>query len=436
MMRAINSFLYLQSIRCRNISKAEADMAITVSKKNSTIIGGQTYDSFKNGESGLSKFFKRIQPVTLNTIDQDHQLLPLLLLHDLDSSLLTPGIESPLVAIYHQLEVIFNFGDHEHDEIRAKIPVLVSSVPDSLDKTRQKYEMEKQEHELPLSIEVVDTTLPRKKTTADEHTSIRDSLVVDDDKSIKKSSSDQNLQEPKLSEEIKRISMNVPPSIRPNMIDTSLASTLEASLSIISPCTPSRPMLMEPSSTIDSILQPPTETFVGLLPPPRRARKKESISEEFYKRTTSSRSSSTTRSSPFSSNSRPISPISLHHTPTEHLSFCESTPPLSPPPLSPPPSIPRNIRLNQSKSSCTNTPLDYPISRKRSNSTDEDYSKSIKSHYFCAELPPIPPAITRQKLPSIPTIEKEENRKTKMYYEDETDEEEEEEIYNFFLKQL
>jgi hypothetical protein len=87
--------------------------------------------------------------------------------------------------------------------------------------------------------------------------------------------------------------------------------------------------------------------------------------------------------------------------------------------------------------------LDCQLTRKRSNSTDnengcilEDYSTSITSHYCSADLPPIPPAITRQKLPSIPSIDKEENRKTRMYYEEESDDEEEdEEDYHFFLQQ-
>jgi hypothetical protein len=57
----------------------------------------------------------------------------------------------------------------------------------------------------------------------------------------------------------------------------------------------------------------------------------------------------------------------------------------------------------------------------------------VTSHYFGAELPPIPPPMTRQRLPSLPMenslvegegVDKEENRKTRMYYEDESDDEE------------
>lgn len=370
-----------------------------------------------------------MQPVTLNTLDQQNQLLPLLLIHDISNCVLTPGIESTLITIYHQLEVTFNFGDQGHDDIRAKIPIIVSSVPESDDKTKKKYNVEKQDHILPLSADVIDTS--KKKTTADEHTVSRGSSLADDDKSVL---SDQSINFLKLSEEVKRLSVSISSASKPSSIDTSLASSLDPSLSITSPSTPHKTTLTEPSSVEDVVLTPPTDTFAGLLPPPRRARRKDTIGEDFYKRTTSSRSSSTTRSAP-SLNSRPISPASLHHTPSDHSSLCE-TPPMSPPPLSPPPSVPRNLRLSQSKSSCTNTPLDHPITRKRSNSTDEDYAKTIKSHYFGADLPPLPPAITRQKLPSLPAIEKEEHRKTRMYYEDETDEEDEEEIYNFFMNQL
>ncbi|GAA5813804.1 hypothetical protein MFLAVUS_007291 [Mucor flavus] len=440
-------FIYTQLIqteiyRCRNISKAEADMAITASKKNSTIVGGQTYESFKNGDSGLSKFFKRIQPVTLNTIDQDHQLLPLLLLHDLGSSVLTPAIESPLVAIYHQLEVTFNFGGHELEEIRAKIPVLVSSVPDSIikhDKTKKKYEMEIQLHKSPVSYEVIDTSSNSSKkaihrSTMDESVinTMKDSFVgLPNEKTLKKALSDQNLQQPKF-KEIHRRSITPPPPPKPNMLDTKLANALESSSSIVSPITPSRPTLIDYSKPDDPVLQPPTETFVGLLPPPRRARKKEMGNDVSYGRAIS-RSSNSRFSA---TGSRSTSPISIHNTPIEynmhsHLSSTDSfisTPLLSPPP----PTTPRTmIRLNQSKSSCTNAGSNYATHyKRRSNSIDngihnEDYSKSVTSHYFCAELPPIPPAITRQKLPSIPAVEgKEEHRKTRMYYEDESDEEE------------
>ncbi|GAA5805394.1 hypothetical protein HPULCUR_010910 [Helicostylum pulchrum] len=453
-------FIYTQLIqteiyRCRNISKAEADMAITASKKNSTIIGGQTYESFKNGDSGLSKFFKRIQPVTLNTIDQDHQALPLLLLHDLGSSVLTPAIESPLVAIYHQLEVTFNFGGHELEEIRAKIPVLVSSVPDSIikgNKTRKKYEMEIQLHKTPVSYEVIDTSSSNKKTihrsTMDESVMKKDSMVgLHNEKTLKKALSDQNLQQQHQQQKFKEIyrrSITPPPPPKPNMLDTKLANTLlESNMSVISPITPNRPTLIDYSKPDDPVLQPPTETFVGLLPPPRRARKKEND-------ISCARATSRSSNSPFSAtgSSRSTSPISIHTTPIEynmhaHLSSTDSI--ISTPPLSPPPTTPRTIRLNQSKSSCTNAGSDYATHyKRRSNSIDngihnEDYSKSVTSHYFCAELPPIPPAITRQKLPSIPTVEeKEEHRKTRMYYEDESDEEEVDDanVYNFFLQQI
>lgn len=499
-------FIYTQLIqteiyRCRNISKAEADMAAMASKKTSTMVGGQIYESFKNGDVGLSKFFKRIQPVTLNTIDPEADVLPLLLLHNLrENSLLTPGIESPLISIYHQLEVTFNFGSgQQHDEIRAKIPVLVSSVPESVSKVQnrdslqpntltatEKYLMEKQLHRMPLSVEVIDTNLSLDKKLSNNRSTIEDpdmaamsasTLVVDEDRSIKKSVSDQNMQQTMVKdvENEKRRSITPPPSFtKPNMINTQLANTLESSMSLTSPYTPTRPTLVSSrtSQSADLVLQPPIESFSGLLPPPRRARKKESpasLSGDEYSGNRSASSASSRSALPLpplptnSSNSsigggghhsRPTSPMSIslsttgggngnyhafkHNTSSDYI----STPPQSPLP----PSTPRTLlRLNQSRSSCTTSSIDSQLSRKRSNSTNnenfivDDYARSITSHYCSADLPPIPPAppaITRQKLPSLPNVDKDENRKTRMYYEDESDDEEDDdEDYTFFLQQ-
>lgn len=474
-------------------------MAVLASKKNSTMIGGQIYESFKNGDAGLSKFFKRIQPVTLNTIDPEADVLPLLLLHTLrDTSLLTPGIESPLISIYHQLEVTFNFGGgQQHDEIRAKIPILVSSVPDSVIKqksrdsllpntptTIEKYLMEKQLHRVPHSVEVIDTNNSLDKKLSDRNTldepaimSMRNNvLTLDEDKSIKKSVSDQNMQQTitKVMEDEKRRSITPPPSFtKPNMINTQLANTFESSVSLTSPYTPNRPTLVSSrtSQSADLVLQPPMESFSGLPPPPRRARKKESPSsvssvEEYSSSRVANNNISSasnkrsalplpplptsSNSSIGSNNSRPTSPMSISlsttgggngnyqafkHTSSEYI----STPPQSPLP----PSTPRSLlRLNQSRSSCTTSSIDSQLSRKRSNSTNnenfavDDYSRTITSHYCSADLPPIPPAITRQKLPSLPNVDKDENRKTRMYYEDESDDEEDdEEDYTFFLQQ-
>ncbi|KAI9358718.1 hypothetical protein BD770DRAFT_67807 [Pilaira anomala] len=420
-------------------------MAITASKKNSTIMSGQTYESFKNGDSGLSKFFKRIQPVTLNTMDpqqqqQEQQELPILLLHELNS-LLTPGIESPLVAIYHQLEITFNFGLHQ-EEIRAKIPVLVSSVPSSTvqenKKTRKKkYEIENQLHTCPFSTELIDTS--STKDTLYYHTLNDNSSTITQVSSsssssdtncslLKKTVSDQNLK-PK---DIQRTGSMTPPSPtnRPKMLDTQLANTLKSS--ITTPMTSP----MTPNKFID-YSQPLTDAtaFTGLPPPPRRARKKESIQEDF-----SNRRTITTR------HSRPNSPtISLHTPPpysyekyNNHQQQQDTW--MGVVPTASSSSRTTTVRLlNQSKSSGTSSTSSNSRIQQKRRSNSIDYSKLVKNHYVCAELPPIPPPITRQRLPSIPTAaeEKEEHRKTRMYYEDESDEEEDEaEIYNFFLQQL
>ena len=446
-------------------------MAIMASKKNSTLVGGQTQETFKNGDAGLSKFFKRIQPISLNTIDVELSSIPLLILHDLKTtSLLTPGIESPLVSIYHQLEVTFNFGNQGREEIRAKIPILISSVPDptpnkqrqSVVVTPEKYVMETRPHKLPVSVKIIDSsidTTPKKisnRSTLDEPAicSIKNMLEIQ--KSVKKSVSDQNIKQTMDTLYEKRRSVTPPPVLnRPNMINTQLANAFQTNMSLTSPSTPNRPTLVSSSSSsTENIIYPPLETFSGLHPPPRRARKKEPsiASSEEYDNMAHNRSTLPLPAIPKvngNGNSRPTSPISMHSLNASNGNYpfmhptSDYTPPQSP---LPPPTTPRTLlRMNQSKSSCTTSSLDSQLSylsRKRSNSIDihddtlDNYSKSITNHYTSADLPPIPPAITRQTRPSIPDIDKEENRKTKMYYEDDSDDEEDEdEDYDFFLQQ-
>ncbi|KAG0750353.1 hypothetical protein G6F23_000249 [Rhizopus arrhizus] len=54
-------------------------------------------------------------------------------------------IESPLVSIYHQIEVTFQFGS-KYEEIRAKIPIIIASVPqkepDSTNESMMRYAFE------------------------------------------------------------------------------------------------------------------------------------------------------------------------------------------------------------------------------------------------------------------------------------------------------
>lgn len=299
----------------------------------------------ESGEHGTYKLVKRIQPITLHTIDPDDaNHIPLLLMHDLErhTLALTPGLESPLVVIQHQIELTFNFGEAQ-EEFRVQIPVIVSSVPGSFPTAaavaaarnnketmvpptpttttpteKAKYWIENQLHKSPLSVEILDTT-PHKervghssgsnKSTFGDSTisfsSMKDSsfsFMDDDRRSVKKATSDQNFQDVVSSSsksmiQPRRRSITPPPKLnrnrsttttsKPNTIDTQLANRWEASTSMKSPYTP--------NTTVDStpLNSSTAETFSGLLPPPRRAhnKKKQSTIE-----LTLSRSSSTTTS--------------------------------------------------------------------------------------------------------------------------------------------
>lgn len=245
-----------------------------------------------------------MQPVNKTTLDTQEQQKPIELLHSLEPTLCY-DIESPLVAISHQLDVVFYFGP-QHDEVRVKIPIIVTSVPDS-------------------------KSLPNKTIEP-----------------LKKSVSDQGFQVLSIS----------PPAYHKEL-----------------PQLPSS--LYQNTSKSDETI---SNTFMGLHPPPRRKK---------------------------------VSNLTLSRP---------SSPPIPNEPLTPL----RRQFLNQSKSTTTScTPT---IIKRRSNSIDcpNIYSSSITNHYVSAELPPLPPPppITRQRLPSVPNVDKSEHRKTRMYYDDESDEEE------------
>ncbi|KAI8052573.1 uncharacterized protein B0P05DRAFT_561995 [Gilbertella persicaria] len=507
-------FIYTQFIqaeiyRCRNVSKAEADMAIMASKKNSTIVGKQLYKSYKNGDIGLSKFFRRVQPVTLNTIDLTDEFtsMPLLLKHNLDTTL-TNTIESPLVVVLHQLEITFNFGQ-EQDEIRAKVPVAVTSIPDASGSsnssiystgstsTVQKYTMEAQLHKGPLSIEIVDTSAKRTehhRTTLDESTisSLKDNLLLnssDSEKSIKKSASDQNLRrvrtasvksmEVAVKKASNRRSITPPPNSLRIAINKAASingeakprshleivtkksnKSLDERYTVQTPKSATATTFSSSVSLSDKALQP-FNTFVGLPPPPRRARnKKESTASETSGRVGLTRTLTNSSSSSTSSRANSISSSGFLQT-TDSLTSPDTS---SFSPLSPGNNNTNSKSkqlLNSSKSTNTSNSFSsttsyYQSIKKRANSIDtnqfptsptQSFSSSLLDHdglssgpYFAVDLPPIPspPAITRQRLPSIPLnslnlSEKDEHRLTKMYFEDESDEDGEIDNYDFMF---
>lgn len=393
--------IQVEIYRCRHISNSEADVTTTggnSNKKNGTIT--PLFELHRLGDTGLIKYIRSMQPVIKNTIEYQHDYsrTPLLLKHNLEPTL-SHDIESPLVAVSHQLEVLFSFGP-QYDEVRVKIPVIVSSVPPHSSVTATTTTIETMLHKLPLS--VIDNNKQLKRTGS--HTStiedsivhqLKDNLTIsnDSDITIKKAHSDQDLKE-----YCPRSRSITPPS-------TYYATSVKSKKS---------------DETIAA-----TNALMGLHPPPRRTRN----NKKDLKLTLSNTRSRRCRSGSHSSS--PITP-----------SFSDQLPPLTP--------SRRQHFLNQSKSTTTtashhrhSNSTSAPMHmKKRSHSIDHHsntiptnnnddmiiYSTSITSHYVSAELPPIPsppPAITQQQLPSIPIIvDKSEHRKTRMYYyDDESDEE-------------
>lgn len=462
-------------------------MTIVAIKKNGPII-----ESFnKYGDAGLfSKAVKRVKPATINNLDIENQdynssSMPLLVKQDLDMSL-EHDIDSPLVAISHHLELTFNFGGvvGQEDEIRAKIPVIVSSVPDSTTinskiLSLKKYTIETQLHTLPISIEIADAipTIKRNdgyRSTLDESTisTVKDNLLISTDgKTLKKAASDQNISRTRTDSEksllrdySKRRSITPsPPSSRPTSvvskklpiksIDIDLANNNKSTTThyMYTPTSAT----FSPSTTLDDdddrsgLRSPFNGTFMGLHPPPRKnTRKKEQSkitdSSKLSRKltTSSSTSTSSTATTTTTASSRPTSPISIVQVPsiTTAGTIDPYTMPLPPIPyndnspenchLLSPTTTSRRAFLNQSKSSNTSSTFKAPI-KKRSNSINQEniYSSSITNHYVGAELPPIPsvgtpPAITRQRLPSVPLADRDEHRKTRMYFEEEESDDE------------
>ncbi|CAO0791278.1 unnamed protein product [Mucor circinelloides] len=475
--------------RCRNVSKTEADMTIVAIKRNSPII-----ESFSRyGDAGLfSKTVKRVIPATINNLDVEDQdyddiAAPLLLKQDLDMSL-EHDIDSPLVAISHHLELTFNFG--EVDEIRARIPVIVSSVPDSIitnSNSLHKHAIEAQLHNMPLSVEIADAIPTTKRndgyrSTLDESSSIsslKDSVWISttDGKTLKKAASDQNISRTRTDSEKslmrgssgKRRSITPsPPSSRPTSttakklpvqsIDIDLANKDRSAHYMYTPTSAtfasSTPLGDDDRAALKSPLG--GGAFVGLHPPPRKnTRKKEPAkttadNEDTSKLSRKLTTSSSTSTASAKTLSRPTSPISITQAPPITATgaidpYTMPLPPIPPHSNSPPESghllspttTARRALLNQSKSSITSSTYKASI-KKRSNSIDQEriYSTSITNHYVGAELPPIPsadagmtpPAITRQRLPSVPNVD--EHRKTRMYFEEEDSDDDD---ISFFL---
>ncbi|KAI8083144.1 uncharacterized protein BX664DRAFT_388239 [Halteromyces radiatus] len=132
--------IQVELYRCNSLPKADADMTnfkTQLLNQKSATSSSSSISSGKKGEANkYAKYTKRTNPAIIHTLDETQLMTssqPLLIRHPL-GEYLTLGFESPLAAIYHQLEITFQFGARFED-IRAKIPILVASAPPSIKQT-------------------------------------------------------------------------------------------------------------------------------------------------------------------------------------------------------------------------------------------------------------------------------------------------------------
>ncbi|KAI9480438.1 MAG: hypothetical protein EXX96DRAFT_481064 [Benjaminiella poitrasii] len=76
------------------------------------------------------KYIKRTAPALIHLVPESSESAwkrPYVIQHTLHPSI-SHTLISPLVSIYHQIEVTFQFG-HKYEEIKSKIPIIIASVP-------------------------------------------------------------------------------------------------------------------------------------------------------------------------------------------------------------------------------------------------------------------------------------------------------------------
>ncbi|KAI8146728.1 hypothetical protein BJV82DRAFT_395432 [Fennellomyces sp. T-0311] len=121
--------LQVEFYRCETIPKSDANLEIMDKDVQSNVFGQRFADAMKTNPKCV-KFTRRKGSAFLHSVDGNPVSAwkrQVVLRHELDE-LLTYGIESPIVTVYHQLEIVFQFGQ-KYDAIRAKVPVIITSLP-------------------------------------------------------------------------------------------------------------------------------------------------------------------------------------------------------------------------------------------------------------------------------------------------------------------
>ncbi|KAI8334118.1 hypothetical protein BD560DRAFT_414692 [Blakeslea trispora] len=436
--------IQVEIYKCRHLSKSEIEMVTMSSKKNSTVVQMRSNRSNRHLEVDLSRFFKRIRPVIVNTIDLNDSFdsVPLILKHQLDKSPLCT-IESPLITIAHQLEITFNFGQHQ-EEVRVKMPISISTVSYSgiPDDTSYRHVFERGPHKRPLAVEIADLFMSRSDSLHPQQNEPKGEAVPTSSVSSKserglrrfksaqgllrkrsgslssKASESKDQQYP--SSPLGLYAVNqVPPlreqHMRSEMSNKLLDETYNAGRQLTSVAT-------FPAITAPHPIPSAHNTFPGLPPPPRRTRtKKETLNHTQPQPDASFPTPVPTRSA---SASNIFSP----HLPVESplLSPFLSKQSVASPQVSKSTTIPAPLAKKRASTLDThvlpNEPL-YSIP----NDTSEHiaFSYMIASHYLDSSLP----AMTKRgsSLPIHPS-NKVSNRVTKIYYEEYSDDDEDDEV--------
>ncbi|KAI8138868.1 hypothetical protein BJV82DRAFT_629060 [Fennellomyces sp. T-0311] len=114
--------LQIEFYRCETIPKSDKDVQLNVS-------GRRLFEAMETNPKCV-KFTRRKGPVFVHLVENNPVSAwkrPVLLRHELGEPL-THGVESALVSVYHQLEIVFQFG-HKYDAICAKVPIIITSLP-------------------------------------------------------------------------------------------------------------------------------------------------------------------------------------------------------------------------------------------------------------------------------------------------------------------
>ncbi|KAK4518101.1 uncharacterized protein ATC70_001452 [Mucor velutinosus] len=118
----------IELYRRQSLSKSESDL--TTSNRDSHIFDlDKKIADFAQYKDTHIKYIKRTIPALIHLPDASTSAWkrPCLIRHNLHPYL-SYTLDSPLVSIYHQIEITFQFG-MKYEEIKTKLPIIIASIP-------------------------------------------------------------------------------------------------------------------------------------------------------------------------------------------------------------------------------------------------------------------------------------------------------------------